>query len=143
MQFESAETLTKTLRSKIITSDEVVDIVRSLDGVHPYFPKREVFVIDLILDRWNNFKNTDFRENPRVWKLFNDTWVKIGDENLQKSLFKKLKFPGLLQSSLETFNGIEDTAKVQEYVESVNTTCDLLIKVSHHYSSLMKLTCLF
>lgn len=63
MQFESAETLTKTLRSKIITSDEVVDIVRSLDGVHPYFPKREVFVIDLILDRWNNFKNTDFREN--------------------------------------------------------------------------------
>lgn len=128
MQFESAKTLTKTLRSKIITSDEVVDIVRSLDGVHPYFPKREVFVIDLILDRWNNFKNTDFRENPRVWKLFNDTWVKIGDENLQKSLFKKLKFPGLLQSSLETFNGIEDTAKVQEYVESVNTTCDLLIK---------------
>lgn len=126
VKFDSAEQLTKTLRSKTIKSDEVVEIVDGLDGKSPYFPKGDIFIMDLIVDRWNDQKNSDFRENPKIWALFNRTWVKINDPELLKATFKNLRFGHILKLVLEKYT--KDNNDTVEFMGYLNETFELLVQ---------------
>ncbi|KAL3232340.1 Nucleolar pre-ribosomal-associated protein 2 [Nakaseomyces bracarensis] len=126
VRFDTAEQLTKTLRSKTITSNEVVDIIDGLDGKIPYFPKGDIFILDLIVDRWNDQKNNEFRENPKIWALFNKTWVNINDQELLKATFKNLRFGNILKLVLEAYSKDSNTDP-QEFLFNLNETFELLV----------------
>lgn len=97
----SAEELTKLLRAKNTTTTQIYDIVSQFDKLEIYFPHKEVFVLELLQDRWNDQRKDDFKLDYKMWELFNTMWTKIEDENLLKKLFKNLKFVPLLSKSLQ------------------------------------------
>lgn len=58
----SAEELTKLLRAKDTTATtKVYDIVSKFDDLQIYFPHEEIFVLELIQDRWNDQRRDDFK----------------------------------------------------------------------------------
>ncbi|SCU99212.1 LADA_0H18272g1_1 [Lachancea dasiensis] len=98
---ETAGSLSRKLRSKNVSTTEVYDIsIKLLNGdIAVYFPKKEIFVLDLIVDRWNNQKNVHFKRDPQIWRLFNLMWESVQMEDLRKKTFKSLKYvPHLIQT---------------------------------------------
>ena len=124
---ESTEGLTKLLRSKSITPAQIVDIASRFDELDLYFPNKNIFIIELIDDRWNDQKLTKFKQDFKIWKLYNDFFSSLTDATIQKKLLKDLKFiPHLLATlNLVDFN-------ISEFLEELKRTCILvnsLIKI--------------
>lgn len=105
----SAEELTKLLRAKNTTTAQVYDIVSKFNDIQIYFPHKEIFVLELIQDRWNDQRRDDFKVDYKIWELFNSMWIKIKDQNLLKKLFKNLKFGSLLIKSLKLIENSNDS----------------------------------
>ena len=105
----SAEELTKLLRAKDTTTNQVYDIVSKFDDLQIYFPHKEIFVLELIQDRWNDQRRDDFKLDYKIWELFNSMWIKIKDQNLLKKLFKNLKFGSLLMRALKLIEDSDDS----------------------------------
>lgn len=123
----SAEELTKLLRAKNTTTAQVYDIVSKFNNLPIYFPHKEIFVLELIQDRWNDQKRDDFKVDYKIWELFNSMWIKIKDQNLLKKLFKNLKFGSLLIKSLKL---IEDSNNSSLFLKNLLNTIILINSTS-------------
>lgn len=60
---QSAVTLTKLLRSKGATTDQVYSIVAQFQYIQFYFPNKEIFILELILHSWNDKSRVDFKSD--------------------------------------------------------------------------------
>lgn len=96
----TAEGLTRLLRAKTTTPDMVYEIASQFDTLSFYFPNQEIFILELIQDRWNDQKKSDFKYSYKIWDLFNIMWTRINDDIILKKLFKNLKFIALLENVL-------------------------------------------
>lgn len=95
----TTEALTKLLRSKDISTGQICEVVSKLDQLRLYFPNKEHFILELIIDRWNDQKLAEYKKDVKIWKLFNEMWIALGDEVILKRLLKKLRFvPNLIQT---------------------------------------------
>ncbi|AMD20601.1 HDL143Wp [Eremothecium sinecaudum] len=112
---QTAEGITKYLRSKTISTTEVCQIAQKIEAgeCEFYFPNAHVFIIELIIDRWNDAKNVDFKEDWNIWKLFNTLWLRIQDEDHQKKLLKGLRYISNLLQTIQLIKGsYDDFARV-------------------------------
>lgn len=117
----STEALTKLLRSKEITTGQIYDIVRQFDHLDLYFPNRENFILELLIDRWNDQKLVEFKKDHKMWELFNDMWIGLGDDVILKKMFKRLRFVPHLIKSLELVD-----IDVIEFLKALKQTCSLI-----------------
>lgn len=123
----SAEELTKLLRAKTTSTTQIYDVVSQFDDLKIYFPHKEVFVFELIQDRWNDQRKDDFKLDYKIWELFNTMWTKIGDDNLLKKLFKNLKFVPLLLKSLQLN---QDSTNSDRFLKTLLKTISLINSTS-------------
>ncbi|KAG0669608.1 hypothetical protein C6P45_003513 [Maudiozyma exigua] len=117
----SAEEITKLLRARDATPDDICNIVSNFNRLDFYFPNKEVFVLELIQDRWNDQKKVEFKTNYHIWNVFNRMWLEINDDIILKKMFKKLKFTALLQYVL-TAKDIDSTEMAKALLE----TCQII-----------------
>ncbi|CCK73462.1 ribosome biogenesis protein URB2 NDAI_0G04790 [Naumovozyma dairenensis CBS 421] len=101
---KNTEELTKLLRSKDITTTKIVEVVSSLKDLDFEFPNAEVFILELIQDRWNDHKLVEFKRDYKIWKLFNELWSRLQNTSLKKRMFRSLKFVPLLLQTLDLTN---------------------------------------
>lgn len=118
---KSTEALTKLLRSKDTSTGEICEIVSQLDQADLYFPNKENFVLELIIDRWNDQRLEEFKKNYKIWKLFNKMWLELDDEVVLKRLLKRLRFVPHLIQSLQIVD-----SDYSAYVEALGQTCGLI-----------------
>lgn len=97
----STEALTKLLRSKSTSTSQILDITSRLDELDLYFPNKEVFILELIQDRWNDQKLFNFKQDYKIWKLYNDMFSKVTDNTIRKKLLKDLRFIPHVMRTLE------------------------------------------
>lgn len=72
----NSESLSKYLRSKQIKVPELISIVdENYNGI--YFPRGDLFVFELLVDRLNEQNNNAFLGNAEIWGLFNTLWDKV------------------------------------------------------------------
>lgn len=117
----STDALTKLLRSKDTSIGEIFDIVSQFDHLDLYFPNKEVFVLELIGDRWNDQKLVAFKKDYRIWRLYSDMWVALGDEVILKKLFKHLKFVPHLIKTLQVVD-----SDISQFLYELKKTCLLV-----------------
>lgn len=117
----STEALTKLLRSKEISTSQIYDIVSQFDHLDLYFPNKEIFVLELLIDRWNDQKLVEFKKDYKMWALFNDMWVTLRDDVILKKLFKRLKFVPHLIRTLESVD-----TDLPEFLGALKRTCSLV-----------------
>ncbi|CEP62266.1 ribosome biogenesis protein URB2 LALA0_S05e01596g [Lachancea lanzarotensis] len=120
----TASSVSKKLRSKDVTTTEIYDIsVQLLEGsIAVHFPKKEIFVLELVVDRWNNQRNTQFKRDPHMWRLFNQMWEAVGSDPLRKQIFRNLRYVPHLIQTLE----LEDMEYTIELAEVLATNFELL-----------------
>lgn len=117
----SAEGLTKLLRGRDTTPEQIYEIVSRFDTLGFYFPNKEIFITELIIDRWNDVKKVEFREDARTWEIFNSMWDTIHDDIILKNMFKRLKFVPLLDSVLNS-----ESIDVNKILPNILQTCKLV-----------------
>lgn len=117
----SAEGITKLLRSKGITTEQIIEITSNLSSLDFNFPNKEVFVLELIQDRWNDQKLVEYKKDYKIWELFNNMWCSIEDETVRKKLFKNLKFVPHMIQSLQ----LVDT-NIVKFLNELYRTCSLI-----------------
>lgn len=109
------------LRSKQVSTGQIYDIVSQFDGLSLYFPNKEIFVLELLIDRWNDQKQIQFKTDYKIWQLFNRMWVAVGDELTLKKLSKRLRFVPHLIRTLELVD-----SNTLEFLRSLKQTCALM-----------------
>ncbi|AET37610.1 ribosome biogenesis protein URB2 Ecym_1377 [Eremothecium cymbalariae DBVPG len=99
----SAEAITKHLRSKTISTGEVYEIAQRIQtGKYEfYFPNSHIFILELIIDRWNASKDENFKKDWKIWSLFISMCNKVQNPEHKKKLLKNLKFVNFYLESLE------------------------------------------
>ncbi|QLQ82585.1 hypothetical protein HG537_0H03480 [Torulaspora globosa] len=117
----TTEALTKFLRSKEISTGEICEAVSQVDQLDLYFPNKEYFVLELIIDRWNDQKLVGFKKDYKIWELFNEMWIAVKDEVLLKRLLKKLRFVSHLIQTLQ----LVDCDFVM-FLQTLRHTCSLI-----------------
>ncbi|CAB4255774.1 similar to Saccharomyces cerevisiae YJR041C URB2 Nucleolar protein required for normal metabolism of the rRNA primary transcript, proposed to be involved in ribosome biogenesis [Maudiozyma barnettii] len=117
----SAEGITKLLRAKDTSPDEICNTIAGFTKLDFFFPNKEIFVLELIEDRWNDQKKVEFKNSYQIWNIFNDMWLEVNDDVILKKLFKQLKFTALLQHVLSS-SDIDAT----EMAMSLLKTCRLI-----------------
>ena len=122
---QSAVSLTKLLRSKDTTTDQVYSIVDQFQDIQFYFPNKEIFVLELILDRWNDKNRVDFKRDYKVWKMFNTMWVAINDELTLKKAFRRLKVSSLLLQTV----ALSDL-NLANFLPVLSQTCSLINSIT-------------
>lgn len=128
--YKSLEDLTKFLRGKNTTTTEIYDCFEKLSNLDIYFPQKEVFLFELIQDRWNDQKRKDFKLNAHIWEIFNKVWCQFNDELLLKKLFKNLKFTQLLLQTLSLFNETEVDENTKLFILQLSKTISLINSTS-------------
>lgn len=123
----STEALTKLLRSKSITTSQIVEITSRFAELDLYFPNKEIFILELIQDRWNDQKLVNFKKDYKIWKLYNDMISKITDDTIKKKLLKDLKFVPHLMKSLEVFDS--DIPEILIELERICVLINSMIRV--------------
>ena len=129
----SAEEITKLLRARDASPENICDVISKFDKLDFYFPNKEVFVLELIQDRWNEQRKVEFKTNYQIWNIFNNMWVEINDDIILKKMFKKLKFVTLLQYVL-TSKDIDNTKMAKSLLETcrlINATSSVEISFDH------------
>ncbi|SMN21180.1 similar to Saccharomyces cerevisiae YJR041C URB2 Nucleolar protein required for normal metabolism of the rRNA primary transcript, proposed to be involved in ribosome biogenesis [Maudiozyma saulgeensis] len=134
----SAEEITKLLRAKDTSPDEICDIISKFHKLDFYFPNKEVFVLELIQDRWNDQKKTEFKNSYQIWNAFNNMWFEVNDDVILKKLFKKLKFTTLLEHILSSSNvdATQMAIAVSRTCKLINATSTVEITFEHSCSIL-------
>lgn len=125
-KYQSLEDLTKFLRGKNTTTTEIYDCVNKLSHLEIYFPQKEVFLFELIQDRWNDQKKPDFKTDAHIWEIFNRIWGQFDDDLLLKKLFKNLKFTQLLLQTLSLFNEREIDENTKNFIFQLSDTISLI-----------------
>lgn len=88
---DNAQDLSKLLRSTSTKPHQIAEIVSKFDKLETYFPKKEIFVLDLLIDRLNNGNLDDFKTSEHTWIIFTRLLDAINDPISIKKLLKKLK----------------------------------------------------
>ena len=129
----SAEGLTRLLRGRDTTPEQIYGIVSKFDTLGFYFPSKEIFIMELIVDRWNDTKKIDFREDGKTWAIFNKMWAEIHDDIILKNLFKRLRFVPLLDAVLTSVDLNVDTVlpHILETCKLVNSTTTMEVSFEH------------
>ncbi|CCH43626.1 Nucleolar pre-ribosomal-associated protein 2 [Wickerhamomyces ciferrii] len=102
-QIRSAEGITRFLRSKDTSIDEVVQVgYELLQGqLNVYLPNKKSFVFELLCDRLSDVKTKKFRTQSSIWSLLYYTWCELDDEpKLRNRIFQNLKFGEALVDGL-------------------------------------------
>lgn len=118
---QSTEGLTKLLRSKSITTSQIVEITSRFDELDLYFPNKEIFILELIGDRWNDQKLIQFKQDYKIWRLYNDIFSSLTDHTIQIKLLRDLKFVPHLLKSLDLVD-----SSLPEFLEELKRTCALI-----------------
>ncbi|QID80491.1 rRNA primary transcript metabolism protein [Saccharomyces pastorianus] len=88
---DNAQDLSKLLRSINTKPYQIAQIVSRFDKLKVYFPNKEVFVLELLIDRLNNGNLDDFKTSEHTWVIFKRLLEAISDSISIKKLLKKLK----------------------------------------------------
>ncbi|QHS74271.1 ribosome biogenesis protein URB2 [Saccharomyces paradoxus] len=88
---DNAQDLSKLLRSTSTKPHQIAQIVSKFDNLEVYFPNKEIFVLDLLIDRLNNGNLDDFKTSEYTWITFRKLLDAIDDPISIKKLIKKLK----------------------------------------------------
>lgn len=106
----SAEAVTRFLRGKESTPEEVCNTVRALlcGEIAVYLPKSTRFVFELVCDRLNDFNGENFKLwklHLGIWDVLTQLWKALGDnvaerEDRTKS-FRRVKLVAIVTSVLE------------------------------------------
>lgn len=88
---DNAQDLSKLLRSINTNPYQIAQIVSKFDKLKVYFPNKEVFVLELLIDRLNNGNLDDFKTSEHTWVIFKRLLEVINDSISIKKLLKKLK----------------------------------------------------
>ncbi|GAV54386.1 hypothetical protein ZYGR_0AL01180 [Zygosaccharomyces rouxii] len=123
----STEALTKLLRSKGTTTSQIVEITSHFDELDLYFPNKEVFILELIQDRWNDQKLINFKKDYKIWKLYNDIFSKVTDDTIRKKLLKDLRFVPHLMKALEVVDS--DIPEILIELERICVLINSMIRV--------------
>lgn len=120
----SAESLTRFLRSKDISTQEIYDIsVSLLEGKYDiYFPQGHIFILELIIDRWNDSKNTKFRGDTNIWEAWRLLWPTVKSDDHKKKLLKNLRIVQLINQTFNEMNYGDSKlcALIYEMLKSAN-----------------------
>lgn len=135
----SAEGVTRYLRSKTTTTSQVYDVSKNLlaNKYDFYFPQGHIFLMDLLVDRWNDIRSDTFRKDCNIWALWQILWEKIETDDHRKKLLKNLKLTQLVQLTLEPMTGddaqlFRDLYQVVKKVNSCTSTAitpELSVKI--------------
>ncbi|CDR38631.1 CYFA0S02e03884g1_1 [Cyberlindnera fabianii] len=151
-QLESAEGVTKFLRAKNTSLDDIVKVSTQLlnDELDVYLPNRLSFVFDLLIDRFNDSKQNKYKESMALWKLFNKTWILLDkDVKTRTRSYKGFKFHDALVGALSHIQPFQVEPMLTTLTETINlvrlstsvlSTQDVSIKILtlylEHLSSL-------
>ncbi|SSD59600.1 uncharacterized protein SCODWIG_01361 [Saccharomycodes ludwigii] len=138
---KTSQGISRLLRSKTIEIDELVSIINSnVFQNEIYFPNKYLFVLELIIDRWNDDKNSAFKKTPMIWESFNKFWLyafyskgNINTNNKMVKLFNKLKIFNIFTNF---FSLIENNKDDHDYNDNDNTP--LLAAVDDFLSTMLK-----
>ena len=103
----TAEAVTKFLRSKTATIDQIIETCLSLldnSTVNQvYLPNKCTFILELLSDRLNDWSNGPFKlwkYNSSIWRLLTKVWVLLASEASSKTsrnkIFKKVKLVDII-----------------------------------------------
>lgn len=92
---DSAEAVTKFLRSKTELLPDILELAGSVvsGAVPAYLPGANTFVLDLLVDRFNENGNGQFKEwiySPQAWQLFSSTYLLFSDRSRASRLLRRL-----------------------------------------------------
>ncbi|RLV91809.1 Nucleolar pre-ribosomal-associated protein 2 [Spathaspora sp. JA1] len=122
----SAEKATKFLRSKENVGAIIDTAHQILDGeLDIYLPQREIFILNLLVDRLNDRSNTKFgnwKHEPRVWELLVKVWHQCTEQQRNNSI-KQLRI-------LDTVCHVLDKGD-SNTIESAMTGLDLVYRESY------------
>lgn len=130
-QLKTAESTTKLLRSKDISSNEAADIsYRLLDGsLDVFLLNSHHFVFDLICDRMNDLTGKLFKTwkfQPSLWTLWHHVWKLMenspSDRKARTNSFRKVKFVQVVTAVLD-----EDTKENRTELLSAMFECVSII----------------
>ncbi|CCK71117.1 ribosome biogenesis protein URB2 KNAG_0G00600 [Huiozyma naganishii CBS 8797] len=124
----TAEALTKLLRARDTSTAKLYEIVAHFDELDVYFPQKEIFVLQLIQDRWNDAKRDDFKRDYRVWEIFNKMHIALDDSDIAKKLLKNLNFVPLIARTLQLYT--EDHTDAAEFLVQLLKTLTLINSTS-------------
>lgn len=75
-----------------------------------YLPNALSFVFELLVDRLNVSKSTEFRGNADIWKLFNKTWkLQEHDQKARNRTFQALRFGEAVAVALKALEHNEES----------------------------------
>jgi nucleolar pre-ribosomal-associated protein 2 len=132
---DSAEALTKFLRSKESKIDDIVSVCHDLINdklAAVYLPNKLMFIFQLLCDRVNDFNSKQFKNwksSTSVWDLFATVWSRLNHEKLVRNkMFKKVKFVEILTL---IFNNHSDdqtlVASIMKTTQIIRNDCYLNI----------------
>lgn len=98
---ENAQDLSKLLRSTSTKPYQIAQIVSKFDKLNVYFPNKEIFVLDLLIDRLNNVNLDDFKTSEHTWVIIRKLLGAIDDPISIKKLLKKLKVVSIMIKTFE------------------------------------------
>ena len=131
---DSAEGLTKFLRSKEAKIDDIVPVCHDLinDKLAVYLPNKLIFIFQLLCDRVNDFNSKQFKcwkSSDKVWDLFATVWTRLNhDKLLRNKVFKRVKFVEILTLVFNNHsNDKELVASIMETTQIIRKDCYLNI----------------
>ncbi|ODV73731.1 ribosome biogenesis protein URB2 CYBJADRAFT_167739 [Cyberlindnera jadinii NRRL Y-1542] len=130
LSLTTAEGVTKYLRSKTTTVEEIVKVSNQLldDELAVYLPNAVKFVFELLVDRLNG--KTAFRCEGSVWTLFNKTWRMLNTESkFRNRTFQRLRFGEVFST------GVAGIVPSAESCETVTETLYLVRSESSLFNS--------
>lgn len=124
MSFQSAEAVTRFLRAKGLTPEEVVATSEQLllDKLPIYLPNRTHFVFELLCDRMNDTSGFGkWKLHAGLWRLWQAVWVDL-DAEVRSKIFRKVKFVAVVSAVLETSTDYELLEQLFSTVDTIMAT---------------------
>ncbi|EJS43037.1 urb2p [Saccharomyces arboricola H-6] len=88
---DNAQDLSKLLRSTNTKPYQIAQIISGFDESKVYFPNKDIFVLELLIDRLNNGNLDFFKTSEHTWIIFGKLLDAIDDPISIKKILKKLK----------------------------------------------------
>lgn len=142
-KIRTAEGITKFLRSKETSIDDIVKVSNELLGedLVVYLPNKVAFVFELLCDRLNDNKTKKFREISEIWALFNKSWLLLDSQpKIRTRIFQGLKLGEALafalsnsESTITFLKTISSTINLVRLNSIINNTFDFSIEILTQY----------
>jgi nucleolar pre-ribosomal-associated protein 2 len=128
-QLNSAEGVTRFLRSRDVSNDELVKVSNLLldDLLDVYLPNKRMFVLELVCERLSDAKFSRFRSDPRVWSLLNRSYESLRDfSKIRNRTLQNFKAGDAIIGALTT----EDTVEKELFLSIMDTVRHIRLNVA-------------